>query len=206
MAMQFMKSPRTESHWAGQILAELVIEGAEITASELVGLIPKDHPDITQAEIDASNAPQQVDLNGGNAICNATNGLCTPCDPKKDGPTCQFAFQVGERQFSSDPSAVRTLKLYTAGKPSAAEWMITTSAGFHPCHIHVNPFQVYRSEPDATGAIVQRPAWKDTLLIQQYQFPAVQMRYLRFTGEFVLHCHILTHEDQGMMQLVKIID
>jgi Icc-related predicted phosphoesterase len=29
------------------------------------------------------------------------------------------------------------------------------------------------------------------------------MRYTRFTGTFVLHRHI--HEDQGMMQLVKII-
>jgi len=25
-------------------------------------------------------------------------------------------------------------------------------------------------------------------------------------GAFVLHCHILAHEDRGMMQLVRVID
>ena len=33
----------------------------------------------------------------------------------------------------------------------------------------------------------------------------VRMRYTRFTGKFVIHCHILVHEDQGMMQLVEIV-
>ncbi|MDF2389118.1 multicopper oxidase domain-containing protein [Nostoc ellipsosporum NOK] len=34
----------------------------------------------------------------------------------------------------------------------------------------------------------------------------VRSRYQRYTGEFVLHCHILDHEDQGMMQNVSIVD
>ena len=29
-------------------------------------------------------------------------------------------------------------------------------------------------------------------------------RYRRDIGDFVLHCHILEHEDQGMMQNVRI--
>lgn len=32
----------------------------------------------------------------------------------------------------------------------------------------------------------------------------VRTRYQRYIGEFVLHCHILDHEDQGMMQNVNI--
>jgi L-ascorbate oxidase len=28
--------------------------------------------------------------------------------------------------------------------------------------------------------------------------------YQRYIGDFVLHCHILDHEDQGMMQNVRI--
>ena len=32
----------------------------------------------------------------------------------------------------------------------------------------------------------------------------MRTRYERFTGTFVLHCHILTHEDLGMMQLVEV--
>jgi hypothetical protein len=32
----------------------------------------------------------------------------------------------------------------------------------------------------------------------------VRTRYQRYIGEFVLHCHILDYEDQGMMQNVEI--
>jgi FtsP/CotA-like multicopper oxidase with cupredoxin domain len=33
----------------------------------------------------------------------------------------------------------------------------------------------------------------------------LKARYLDYVGTFVLHCHILGHEDMGMMQLVKIV-
>jgi L-ascorbate oxidase len=61
--------------------------------------------------------------------------------------------------------------------------------------------------------------WKDTLWIKDLiedpgDFPGklassmytikVRTRYQRYIGEFVLHCHILDHEDQGMMQNVQI--
>lgn len=59
--------------------------------------------------------------------------------------------------------------------------------------------------------------WKDTLWVKSL-LPAssvgqnagaytitVRTRYQRYIGEFVLHCHILDHEDQGMMQNVAIV-
>ncbi|MFT4180932.1 MAG: multicopper oxidase domain-containing protein, partial [Rhizobium sp.] len=61
--------------------------------------------------------------------------------------------------------------------------------------------------------------WKDTLWVKSLlnnpaDFPAklatstykikIRTRYQRFIGEYVLHCHILDHEDQGMMQNVCI--
>jgi L-ascorbate oxidase len=33
----------------------------------------------------------------------------------------------------------------------------------------------------------------------------VRTRYQRYVGEYVLHCHILDHEDQGMMQNVAVV-
>ncbi len=33
----------------------------------------------------------------------------------------------------------------------------------------------------------------------------VRSKYERYIGDFVLHCHILDHEDQGMMQNVRIV-
>ena len=62
-----------------------------------------------------------------------------------------------------------------------------------------------------------RGTWKDTLWVKTNLFPGqltnppvnyykitVRTRYERYIGEFVLHCHILDHEDKGMMQNVKI--
>lgn len=53
--------------------------------------------------------------------------------------------------------------------------------------------------------------WKDTLLIKNPTTAAkhkykikVRTHYRRYIGEFVLHCHILDHEDQGMMQNILI--
>lgn len=34
----------------------------------------------------------------------------------------------------------------------------------------------------------------------------IRSRFVDFTGTYVLHCHILAHEDRGMMQLVRVID
>jgi hypothetical protein len=33
----------------------------------------------------------------------------------------------------------------------------------------------------------------------------VRHRFEDFTGHFVLHCHILGHEDAGMMQTVQVL-
>jgi len=33
----------------------------------------------------------------------------------------------------------------------------------------------------------------------------VRQRFVDFKGLFVLHCHVLVHEDIGMMQLVKVV-
>lgn len=34
----------------------------------------------------------------------------------------------------------------------------------------------------------------------------IRSKFVDFTGNYVLHCHILAHEDRGMMQLVRVID
>jgi FtsP/CotA-like multicopper oxidase with cupredoxin domain len=72
----------------------------------------------------------------------------------------------------------------------------------HPFHIHVNPFQVDRKDPDGQNERI----WRDTLLITKKHPQTVLSRYTVFTGKFVLHCHILDHEDRGMMEGVQIVD
>jgi serine/threonine protein kinase len=97
-----------------------------------------------------------------------------------------------------DPSApLRTLKL-----GAVEEWTVSSAAGNHPYHIHVNAFQVMTRNADGT---LHPGDWKDTLLVTPTTPVVVRSRYEDFTGAFVLHCHILDHEDQGMMQGVEIV-
>ena len=114
------------------------------------------------------------------------------------------------------------------------EWTLESRFVGHPFHIHVNPFQIVKildpdgndvSLPDAKdGRDPQyrglKGVWKDTLWIkgpspgpdgalppypQGVYTVVARTRYQRYIGEFVLHCHILDHEDQGMMQNVSIV-
>ncbi|HEX2202897.1 MAG TPA: multicopper oxidase family protein [Longimicrobium sp.] len=72
----------------------------------------------------------------------------------------------------------------------------------HVFHIHINPFQVLRAGPDGGRQWV----WKDTQIVPQGETVNVWTKYEDFTGQFVIHCHILDHEDLGMMEVVEVVD
>ena len=100
-----------------------------------------------------------------------------------------------------DPDHPRILKLDTA-----QTWEISSVFSHHPYHIHVNPFEViFRDEE---GKIKDR-IWKDTILVDELNSSQTnkietRTRYEDFTGAFVTHCHILDHEDHGMMEKIVI--
>ncbi|MFZ6770934.1 multicopper oxidase family protein [Undibacterium sp. Di26W] len=95
-------------------------------------------------------------------------------------------------------------------------WTLRSKAGSHPFHIHVNPFQIVgvkwvgKDPEDKSTDFYQQyqnliGTWKDTLLVAPNYEIEIATRYQRYIGEYVLHCHILEHEDQGMMQNVKVV-
>jgi L-ascorbate oxidase len=99
---------------------------------------------------------------------------------------------------------------------SVDEWTLTSFRFGHPFHIHVNPFQIVEVK-DAAGNDVSGPGdantnqyanikgtWKDTIFVQEGFTIKFRTRYERYIGDYVLHCHILDHEDQGMMQNVRV--
>ncbi len=120
-------------------------------------------------------------------------------------------FHVNGQQYDHD----RIDHLLPLGK--AEEWHATSLLGAHPLHMHVNPFQIV-SIVDLEGRDVTDPAspafdpdfagmkgeWKDTVFVKQNQKVAFRTRYERFTGDFVAHCHIMFHGDNGMMQNLRI--
>jgi FtsP/CotA-like multicopper oxidase with cupredoxin domain len=90
---------------------------------------------------------------------------------------------------------------------SVEEWTLTNVSGAaHPFHIHVNPFQVVGDLIDPAGP--DDPSnwrWLDTVAIPPNDSLRIRSRFLTYDGPFVLHCHILVHEDVGMMQDVTVV-
>ncbi len=77
------------------------------------------------------------------------------------------------------------------------EWMVVNDTGMdHPFHLHTWPFQVV----DEGGW----PGWKDTVNIPANGQVTIRITFAGHTGRAVYHCHILDHEDLGMMGVIDV--
>lgn len=89
---------------------------------------------------------------------------------------------------------------------STEEWTIWNMNNiFHPFHIHVNPMWVTK-----INGVAITPYWADTIALPSGSAEApgsitFRMRFIDFTGPYVMHCHMLVHEDMGMMQAVTVV-
>lgn len=74
-----------------------------------------------------------------------------------------------------------------------------TGISLHAVHVHVNPFQLVSFTPTSPpDNFYQVGDWHDTFLHSTGQV-MVKTTLDAFTGRVVLHCHLLDHEDMGMM-------
>lgn len=81
------------------------------------------------------------------------------------------------------------------------EWTITNPTPMdHPFHLHVWPMQVI-SAPGLRRA--DRPDWRDVVVVPANGEVRVRIAFADFGGRTVYHCHILDHEDRGMMAVVN---
>ena len=100
------------------------------------------------------------------------------------------------------------------------EWTIVNRTfSDHPFHIHQNPFLVTK----INGQALATPEWHDTIIVPgavpqpdatsmgnintaDYGSITFRIHFAPITaGCFVMHCHILSHEDNGMMQRLDIL-
>ncbi len=82
------------------------------------------------------------------------------------------------------------------------EWEVRNeSTHYHPFHIHVNDFQVVA----VNGQAVVADSYDDTINLPPAGAVTIRMRFADFDGRFVYHCHILSHEDFGMMATVEVV-
>jgi FtsP/CotA-like multicopper oxidase with cupredoxin domain len=83
------------------------------------------------------------------------------------------------------------------------EWTIkNTSSHWHPFHIHINDFQVI----SVNGEPVEAWGLNDTYALAPNSTTVMRSHFAEFTGKFVYHCHILSHEDFGMMANVEVVE
>lgn len=87
----------------------------------------------------------------------------------------------------------------------------------HPFHIHVNWFQVmeiHHPEVDEDNNIVlrvERPNHGNGLWVETIDVPfggkvVIRLRFQKFAGLHPMHCHVIAHEDEGMMHICEIVD
>ena len=132
-------------------------------------------------------------------LYNCSIGLWSQTNKEKRKQPGQYALHYhafplgraeGQARFAADP-----------------QFQITTKGADHPFHIHVNPCWVTRIDvPDEHGRlhnILEAPVWMDTVSIPRGGRVVFRSRFADYVGTWVNHCHILLHEDHGMMQAVS---
>jgi FtsP/CotA-like multicopper oxidase with cupredoxin domain len=70
----------------------------------------------------------------------------------------------------------------------------------HPFHLHIYPFQVI----SRNGVAEPYCAWKDVVNVREGETVRIAIPFKNFTGTTVYHCHIVEHEDRGMMGVLKV--
>ena len=89
-----------------------------------------------------------------------------------------------------------------SAKVGATEiWEIENVVGMdHPFHLHGFQFQVL----DRDGVAEPYRSWKDMLNIPKHSTARIIVRYDDYPGKWMFHCHILDHEDHGMMGVLEV--
>jgi FtsP/CotA-like multicopper oxidase with cupredoxin domain len=80
-------------------------------------------------------------------------------------------------------------------------WLIDNVVGMdHPFHLHGFQFQIL----DRNGVPEPFRSWKDTVNVPKHETVRLIVRFADHPGKWMLHCHILDHEDQGMMGILEV--
>jgi FtsP/CotA-like multicopper oxidase with cupredoxin domain len=158
--------------------------------------------------------PDWVYQTGGTQIANkvyALGAASTAASTSPGLPTTYIPFQ-------SSKALTQLVAL-----DSVEEWTIVNMNNIrHPFHIHVNPMYIVKM-----NGVPVEPFWADTIGLpfsDENPTPpnppnpppapfvpgagmgsvTFRMRFRHFTGRYVMHCHMLVHEDMGMMQGVTV--
>jgi FtsP/CotA-like multicopper oxidase with cupredoxin domain len=122
-----------------------------------------------------------------------------------------FVYEFADNTFPNTP-------LLQPRLGSVEQWsFINNNNDEHPMHVHVNDFQVMEIVDAARGTATGVQQWGE----DNANVPApllgpresvikpgtlsLRSQFTEFTGAFVIHCHRLNHEDNGLMAFVNVI-
>jgi FtsP/CotA-like multicopper oxidase with cupredoxin domain len=130
-------------------------------------------------------------------------------DPNNPTSATEFYITVeGQSPAQFDPKS--GIPNIIAKQGTVEDWIVENrSSELHAFHIHQLHFLLL----DYRGTAVNEPFLRDTVNVPYYdgkalEYPSVRLRMdfrdPNVVGDFVFHCHLLEHEDGGMMGLIRV--
>ncbi|WP_240001518.1 multicopper oxidase family protein [Streptomyces sp. ST1015] len=178
-----------------------------------------DYPDTTLMKVDV----RPGDADAEQAAAEAPPGAAT--SPQLTGPLTGALPDLSQESVARSRSLVLSDdggnnfyingKLYdmkpTFTQPATLgtveEWTLTNTANQnHPFHLHTVPFQVL-----SVNGVAQPPAdFRDEVIVPhsvngKAGKVVIRMRFTDFTGQWMFHCHVTGHEDNGMMGSLTVV-
>jgi FtsP/CotA-like multicopper oxidase with cupredoxin domain len=132
-----------------------------------------------------------------------------PADPRNpSSPTVFYLTVEGATPAPFDPKS--PLPNLTVNQGDVEDWVIENQTKeLHDFHIHQIHFQLLQWN----GVPVDEPYLRDTVNVAYWDgtssvYPSVKLRMdfrnPSIVGTFVYHCHLLEHEDGGMMGTIRV--
>lgn len=130
-------------------------------------------------------------------------------EPNNPNSATEFYLTVdGQTPAQFDPAS--SVPQIVAKQGTVEDWIIENRSNeLHAFHIHQLHFVLL----DYLGKPVNEPFLRDTVNVPYYNgktltYPSVRVRMdfrdPNTVGDFVYHCHLLEHEDNGMMGLIRV--
>ena len=169
--------PRSGTSAGRASLATLTVAGEPVTAAP---------------EVPLQQSPR--DLRGTAVTARRELTFAMGMGGMMGGGGSMMSFTINGREF--DGERVDT----TVEAGSVEEWTLrNTSPMDHPVHLHVWPMQIVESDGRAPDTAI----WQDVVNVPARGQIRVRIAFDDFAGRSVYHCHILDHEDNGMMGVIE---
>ena len=127
-----------------------------------------------------------------------------PCASPVEQPPAAFGlttdFKINGETFNEDDVKI------SMRRGSVEQWtLVNSNTEWHTFHIHVNPFQVISIQTSRGIERLSHVDYQDNVAMPPMSRIVIRMKPTDFVGKFVIHCHVTSHEDNGMMAPVEVV-